>query len=799
MLYNFLKIAIRSLWKNRAFSTINVLGLGMSLGIAVVIYLIVNYHFSFDDYRRDRDRIYRLFTTSFIDGTAFPNPGVSVPLFKTVPDEISGIEETTPIVKLYADISIHQAGTRKNFKHGNKIIFTNTGYFKILDYTWLAGSPQTLSKPFNVVLTKNIAGKLYGPQDDFNSLIGNLLIVNDSINLRLSGVVEEPQKPTEFIFNVFISLPSFYSEKFNIYRGWRGVKSDNQLLIKLQEGVTPESVEKQFPAVLAKHLEKENPGRIQGLQPISELHFNSDLTNLSGITMVKFKLYAISFIAFFLLLLACFNFINLTTSTGLSRVKEVVLRKSLGSNKTHLMLQQLTETLIVFTISTIVCLFFVAFIIRGFRDFIPVDLTFDSLWDLEVIFPIVGLIFILALITGFFPVVYLVKVGIRMVSNGNADLPKIRMGLVNQIMVIFQFTITFFLIIATLFIYKQTQYSISKDLGFNPEGVLTFRSGKTDKDQNLKDELTKIPEAKTVSLASYPPIGQFSMSQVFKYKNENGIVEILAEHKDANQEYMDIYQFNILAGSGFQSNSEKECLINQRFLQELGIVEPNRIIGSTLSHDDGDLTIVGIVKDFHFQKTEHPIGPLVIKSFPVSRDFFHIKLADNNRELSQTVIQKCQLAWEAIYPDKEFRYVFLEDDISNIYNSEKTASLFLFWASVCTIFLSCMGILGLAIFSTNRKIKEIGIRKVNGAKVIEILTLLNKDFVKWVVIAFFIATPIAWYAMSRWLENFAYKTELSWWVFALAGLLALGIALLTVSWQSWKAATRNPVEALRYE
>ena len=232
----------------------------------------------------------------------------------------------------------------------------------------------------------------------------------------------------------------------------------------------------------------------------------------------------------------------------------------------------------------------------------------------------------------------------------------------------------------------------------------------------------------------------------------------------------------------------------------MGASYPTDVLGSLLLDDeDNELTVVGVVKDFHFQKTHYPIEPLMIKSDPGSSRYFHVKTSNDNHETINQVIEKSEAAWNNFYPDEPFNYSFLDNRIESFYSSEKNNSLFLFWASLCTIFLSCMGILGLAIFSTNQKIKEIGIRKVNGAKVSEILMLLNKDFVKWVVIAFIIATPIAWYAMNQWLENFAYKTELSWWVFALAGLLALGVALLTVSWQSWKAATSNPVEALRYE
>ena len=823
MLKNYFTIAVRNFWKQKIFSLINVSGLAIGISAALVIYLLVQFEFSFEKFRKDNDRIYRVITDMTFPGESlFRNSGVPMPMPKAVRSDLTGIETVTHFVTAYeTKVLVPVAGSQSpaEFKRQTDIVYADEFYFLLFESEWLAGSKQTaLKDPYQVVLTEERA-KAYFGNLPANDIIGKKITYDDSITTTVSGIVkDQTQKATDFRFKEFISLPTVMSTGLKDHFGgdeWGSINSVSQCFVKLQKGTKPEQLNAQFPALREKYRDKkeqEKDDTKHRLQSINDIHFNADYGSFdSGRQAHKPTLYGLLAVALFLLLLGCINFINLTTAQAAQRAKEVGIRKTLGSGKRELIFQFLSETFLLTLLATVLSIAILPWLLKVFSDFIPPEINFNSIDQLHVWVFLLLLILVMTIFSGFYPALILTKFKpVTVLKNQlHAGTAKTRKAWLRKSLTVTQFVIAQFLVIATLVVSKQINFSLNKELGYKKDAIVYFRtewnffSDKPDDRRfALLEKIKKMPEVEKVSLSSNSPAHQGASSTTMKVDNGKKEVELMTETMMADPGYFDIYKLKLVAGRlPAQSDTLKEYLVNEAFTRSFGFTNPGDAIGKTVFRDTKRVPIVGVLKDFHTKSTHDPIKPLAYSSVEKSSYVINIALKPQSGSpgMWKMALGKVEKEFNKIYPEDDFKYYFFDETIAAFYKKEQDVSRLLKWSAGLCIFISCLGLLGLVIYTTNTRTKEIGVRKVLGASVVQIVSLLSKDLLSLVLIAFIIATPLAWLAMNNWLQDFAYRTNISWWVFAACGTSMLAIALVLLSIRTIRAALTNPVKSLRTE
>jgi putative ABC transport system permease protein len=817
MLKNYFIIALRNFWRNKVFSTINVLGLAIGISAALVIFLIAYYEFSFDRFEKNNDKIYRVVMDLRFNGDPGSSPAVPAPLSSAIQNEVSGVESTVPVMQFQGDATAKVTVRPENssqeviYKKQPDIVFTNAGYFPLLSYEWIAGSQQTaMHDPFSVVLTESRA-RQYFPNIPFANITGKQVTYNDDIKTTVTGIVKDLDEHTDFTAVEFISLPTISQTHLqnefmmNVWNDWMAY---SKLYVKLSAGNTVTRTEDQLKSLLKKYNKNANKDdkntMVFRLQPLNDMHFNTDFAGFGQRTAHKPTLYGLCAIAAFLLLLGCINFINLTTAQASQRAKEIGIRKTIGSSKSQLMLQFLSETLFITVIATILSVLITPLLMKIFADFIPPGLHFDIFHEPSLILFLVPLTMAVSFLSGLYPA--LVLSGYKPVSvlknRASAGSGQTRNAWIRKTLTVFQFVIAQFFIIATFTVSKQIHYVLTKDLGFKKEAILNFE---TPFDRvashrvQLLNEIESFPEVQLASTGFEPPAMEGAAFGNIKYVDGKKEVKVNVQLRWGDTNYIKVYQIKLLAGRNVrQGDSVNEFLINEAYAKELGFKHPEDAINKQLSFNDKNFPIVGVMQDFHETSLHGLIGPIVLRS-DNKGSIFHIAFMPQNAEGTawQSAISKIAKSYKQIYPAEDFNYSFFDQTIAKFYASEQQTSKLLKWATGLAILVSCLGLLGLVIYTTNTRTKEIGIRKILGAPVARIVSSLSKDFVLLVLIAFAIATPMAGWAGYTWLESFQYRTAMSWWVFALSGLGMIFIALLTLSLQTIRAAMANPVKSLR--
>jgi predicted permease len=823
MIKNNFIVALRNFWHNKVISLINIFGLAIGISAALVIYLIVGYDFSFDKFEKDRDRIYRIVSDFSFSGEAYHNSGVPFPMGDAVQKEVTGIDNSTAFF-LYQNpkVIVKTQNTAKTvtYKKQPNVVFADNYYFTFLPYQWLAGSPKTaLKDPFQVVLTESRA-KEYFPGIAPAQVIGREITYNDSVRTTVSGVVKDLKKITDFTFKDFISLATIPVTGLKNNMGadsWESTNSASQFFIKLSSGTQPAQIERQVETIKNKYRDKDqqdNPNNITtyNLQPLRDIHFNSDYDFFDQRLAHKPTLYGLLLVALFLLLLGCINFINLTTAHASQRAKEIGIRKTLGSSKPQLIFQFLSETLLLTLAATALSVAFTPLLLKIFSDFIPKELHFNLLQQPQLLLFLFLLVIIVSLLSGFYPALILsgYKPVLVLKNQAYTDTGKTRKAFLRRTLTVSQFLIAQVFIMATLVVSKQIQYSLNKDMGFKKKAIVYFyvpvnfsNFNKPDKKRFvLSDKLKSIPGIAKISLAGAPPASNSIMSDNVKYKDGKKEISTDVYFKYADPNYISLYQMKLLAGKNLQaSDTAKEFIINETYAHILGFQHPQDAVGETLDWNGKTVPVAGVIQDFNQRSLHEPIKPIALTAAANNHFTFHIALqplAEDGNSW-KTTIRKMQNAFKEVYPDDDFDYHFFDESIAEFYKSEQNISRLLTWATGLAILISCLGLLGLVMYTTNNRLKEIGVRKVLGASVSQIVLLLSVDFIRLVLIAFVIAAPIAWWAMNRWLDNFAYRTSVSWWIFVLS-LLSIGFAsVITLSIQTIKAAMANPVKSLRTE
>jgi len=814
MFKNYLKIAWRNISRNKVYTTINVLGLSLGVCACLIIYLITSFELSYDTFHPDKDRIYRI-VTLMQNPQGNHNDGASgiIPLPITARNELSGLEAVTGFYNYFPKVTIPGANnTAKKFpapKEGENtspVIVAEPQYFKIFQYKWLQGNASTaLNEPFKVVLSKQEAQKYFG-SGSLESFIGKQVIYNDSLRLTVSGIVDDWDKHTDFRFKDFISFAtvqhSFLKKDIDL-QSWSMWDSDSQGYVKLAKGVTPAQVEKQFPQFIKTHIRVEPGSKVRlSLQPLSDIHFNNHYQDSYSRQAHLPTLYGLMAVAVFILLIAAINFINLSTAQSLRRAKEVGVRKVLGSSKNNLTVQFLVETFIVTTVALIIAIATVDPIISAFHSFIPQGVTLN-LFSLPVVAFLVAILIVTSLLAGFYPARVLSSYLPALSLKGQGSTQLNRKSYLRKTLIVFQFTVSLVFIIGTLIVANQIHFVLNKDMGFNKDAIITLHTDGNNTIDQLNvfcDKIRELPNVKMVSRHRQTPAAQRHGGTIIEYKGAGG-AKIDASFDFCDENYVPLFGLKIVAGRNLsRSDTLKEYLVNETCAKALGFRKPEDAIGKSveIGMSDSKRQIVGVVKDFNSKSLHEAITPFFMGSIKKSERTVSIKLGKDISNFKSTIAQ-IENAWKRVYPNDKFEYAFFDQTIAGFYDKEQKTAQLMNTAMAIAIFISCMGLFGLATFTAQQRVKEIGIRKVLGASAAGIVSMLSKDFLILIIISLVIASPIAYYLMYKWLQDFAYRINISLWPFLLSGLSAMFIAMATVSFQAIKAALANPVNSLRSE
>jgi len=816
MFKNYFTVALRNFGRNKTFSVINVLGLSIGISAALVIFLIVRYEYSYDRFEKDGDRIYRVVLDAKFNGSEGHSSAVPAPLSGAIQREITGIDETVPVMTFQGDATANVVVTGNSgqdvvFKKQADVIFTNEQYFQLLPFNWIAGSRQSsLKEPFTVVLGASRA-QLYFPDVTPADIIGRRITYND-ITVTVSGIVEDLNQHTSFNAGEFISFPTI--AKTNLQNQfmmdiWNDWMAYSKLFLKIAKGNNSEKAEAGINNLLRKYNKDANKDSANmmalRLQPLSDVHFNSTYAGFGERLANRTTLYGLLAIAVFLLLLGCINFINLTTAQASRRAKEIGIRKTMGSSKRSLVFQFLSETFLTTMAATILSIAITPFLLKVFENFMPPGLRLELFNQPTLIAFLLLLAITVSFLSGLYPAFVLSGFNPVLVLKNQAfaGSGQSRNVWVRKTLTISQFVIAQFFVIATVMISRQINYSINMDMGFNKEAVIYFDLPRDTVKNHVKQIMNDVRALPGVSLASAGFLAPADNGAAFtniSYNNGKEELRPNVQIRWGDPDFINVYQIKILAGRNIlPSDTTKEVMINESYAHALGFVNAAEALNKQLTWNNKTLPVVGIMKDFHDLSAKSLINPMVFSGRDGST--IHIKLKANNTNgiKWQNTLAGVEHAFKQVYPGEDFNYKFMDDTIARFYETEQHTASLLKWATGLTVLISCLGMLGLVIYTTNARTKEIGVRKVLGASVPDIVTILSTDFVRLVLIAFAIAAPAAWWASYKWLQDYAYKTEMSWWIFTICGLFMLLVALGTLSIQIMKAAMTNPVKSLRTE
>ncbi len=792
------------------------MSLAIGLSASFVIGVIVYYDLTFDKFHPDGERIYRV-TTEFNSpqGSSY-NPGITVPLTQALRDQESTlIEAIAPLFIAYPQ-HVKNKESALVFKTPKYVVYTDPSFFEVFEYQWLAGNKQkAISEPNQVVLSENRAKK-YFPNTSLQQIIGKTIIYNDTILTTVSGLVANFTRRTDLVFEEFISLKTAATGDMTgtiKETNWGNTNSASQLFIKIKENADAKNVSLLLKNLAKEHEDKERAAigysSIFHMQPLFQIHLDSnyytfDFAESKASASV---LIGLGCTALFLLLLGCINFINLNTSQATQRAKEIGVRKTLGSSKRQLVIQFLGETFLLTMAAAIISIILSKWLLLVFSDFIPQGVSFSLFGSPIILISIIILLLVVTLLSGLYPAVILSNYKPVKVLKNHSVIGQNKSGL-RKYLTVFQFTIAQVFIIATLLVAKQLNYMLKKDMGFKTEAIAHFRTPWQDdsaaKKTALLRQITAMSQVTNATIAGNPPASRSTHSRDISFENGENLTHFNLQLLYGDSDYFNLYGLNLLKGRLPLNDTIQEYVVNKAFLKPLGLENPESVVGKFIKSGEEQYLIVGVMDDFNQRSLKSKIEPLAFTGDPdrTGRSQFnriHFKLETSAINQWPSIIKQMEEVWQKLYPEYEFEYTFVDDSIRRFYQGERKISTLLNWATGLAIVISCLGLFALVIYNTQRRVKEIGIRKVLGASITDLNILLTKEFLMLVGVAFLIAIPIAWYGLNSWLENFAFKTEASWWVFVVSGFAMMLIALVIISMRTIGAAKVNPVKSLRSE
>ncbi len=794
MLRSYFITAIRNLVKHRFYAIINVLGLAIGMTCCLLIFLYVQHELSYDTFHTKKDRIYRMVTDIKTPTETINIDITSAPMAAYMKADFPEVENMVR----FDDAGLLIQRGEQTFQE-DESMFADSTFFRVFDFPLLRGNPNTaLVAPFSIVLTEDAAHRYFGDEDP----LGQRLRLEGEHDLTVTGVTQNVPENSNFTFDILLSL-STRLEKLNPDRAEQWGNFGYQSYILLSDQANPSTLESKLPAFLRNYISDQD--RDEGmtytlfLEPLTDVYFSDRGAPQTG-SLTNIKIFSV--IAIFILLIAGINFTNLATARATERAKEVGIRKVVGAVRGQLVGQFLCESLLLSLLAFALALLAGELLLPAFNQLSGKMVATSILYHSYYLPLFLGVALLVGLLAGLYPA--LVLSGFRSVAILKGRFSSSRRGVVlRQALVVAQFAISIMLIAGTAVVYTQLNYMRSQALGFKQDQMLVidFRFDGTvqEKIETFKQQLGNNPEVLSISASSSVP-GQGNNGAFSEIENPAG--DMQASNVNlfyVDHDFLGQYEMPLAAGRAFSRDFVTDTaalIVNEALVRSYGYASPEAIIGKRFSQWGVEGPIVGVVKDYHFRSLQQAIEPMTVRLEPTRARFLSLNVTSDDMQRTVAALQQ---QWQTLAPQRPFNYFFLDQSFDEQYRAEaRFGELFIYFAGLA-IFIACLGLLGLISYTIVQRTQEIGIRKVLGASESSIVRLLSQNLLKLVLVAFVVAAPVAWYALDQWLADFAYRVLMPWWIFALAGLLALLIAMLTVSVQSVRAATANPVDSLRNE
>jgi putative ABC transport system permease protein len=793
MIRNYIKIAIRNLWRHKSFSLINIIGLAIGMTAFMLIFMYVQFELSYDKFHAKADRVYRLNVDIKSANDVMHEAWSSAPMGPALKADFPEIQEST---RLFPYGTIVKANNRL-FKE-DRIFFAEPSFFDVFSLPLLKGDPKTsLKNPYSVILTETTAKKYFGSADP----MGKTLLFRNKELVMVTGIAKDVPENSQFKFDILYSVPTLEKLDSSDMKQWGDFS--NYTFLLLAKGTNAARLESKFPAFLIRHISDENRKGGQNydlfLKPLKDIYMDSR----GGLEQGSMNnVYIFSIVALFILLIAAVNFINLTTARATERAKEVGVRKVVGAARSQLTMQFLGESIIICLISFFFAALLVSLMLPLFNQLAGKTIS-ENVFEHGYLFILLCIAVLIGLAAGAYPALALSAFRPVTILKGRFSSSS-RGTLLRKSLVVFQFTISIVLIVGTIVVYNQLNYMRDQPLGFEKNQMMTIDFGNDDgvikNYETIKNEFKSIPNVLAVAMShGLPGIGSANAHSAFE--NRQGAMQPLNINMyDVDYDFIPVYGMKIIAGRTFSpdfpSDTTKSVVINEATVKILGFTSPIQAIGKKFDQWGRHGQIVGVVKDFHYRSLQENVEPLNMRVNPSNARIFTLKIAPQSIPATIAAVER---KWKELIPQRPFNYSFVDKEFNKQYaTEERFGKLFMYFA-VLAIFISCLGLLGLASYSILQRTREIGIRKVLGASIAGIVNMLSKEFLQLVLIATLVAFPLSWYGMNKWLKGYAYRIDINWIVFAMAGVLAFSIAIATISFQAIRAALANPVKSLRSE
>lgn len=798
MIRNLILLHFRNLWRNRAHASINILGLSLGITCSIVIFLILRFELTYDNFHSGADRIYRV-VTEFrdTDGSGYSS-AITYPLVPALRADFPDLEYVTLVDANHSSpvITIHGNGKSEKFKEPN-IVFVDPEYFRMFKCDWIEGNNDALQTEKSVVITKSIAEKYFGKSSPINKVIN----YNNEFDLTVTGMIEDLPLNTDLAFEIYIT-----SKLGNTVHGWTewgAISSSINCFVKLNPGASQTALESKMDGWHMKYftgeMQEEGKNRRYFLQPLEDVHFDTRFYNIGGRLVSYSSLTTMGLIGLLLLLTACVNFINLNTALITDRSKEAGIRKVLGSGQRQLVLQFLGET---FTISLVAMLISAGFVELGTVHLTPIlgyKLDFHPIDDLATISFLIILPLVVTVLAGLYP-------GVRLSKFQPVRALKSKMSMdsgsginVRRSLIVFQLIISQVLVVCTIIVIEQLKHFSKQPIGLNSNSIVEFQlpHNKKESIHQLQERMKQIPGIENVTMTNTGATSLGEWSGDFEATVNDNLTKGHTAVKIVDEEFISTYQIQLIAGEDLvKSDTANRFLANEAFVKILGLKSPQEAIGVPVSMWGSKALISGVVKDFNTGSLHSKISPILISSGTGSYQMGAVRVASGDVNAALTKVQK---VWEQVYPDYVYEQRFLDETIATFYNSERRISYLVGVLAGVAIFIGCIGLFGLVSFMARRKTKEVGIRKTLGASIAQIVSLFSKEFGILIAVSFAIAVPITYYFMEDWLSNFEYRIHPNAGTYGLGIILTIIVVMATVGIKAYKAAIANPVDALRDE
>lgn len=800
MFKNYFKIAWRNLTRNKTYSIINVAGLSLGITCSILIFTIVAFHLSFENFNHNKSRIYRIVTEVHGDNV-FYSRGTPSPLAKAIRNDYTFAEKAVRVAVFWnMPVNIPSSNNEiKKFNEENGIAITTSDFFDIFNFPLAQGNILTaLSEPNTAIITQKLATKYFGNED----AMGKIIRINNTADFKITGILKNIPLNTDRTQEIYVSDKNL--KDFSAWQAsednWGGFSSETNTFLLLKPGVAAASLEKVFPQLMQKYYANnvnKNVFKFK-MQPLNDIHFNADYDGYAD----KKYLWAAAFIGLFLIVTACVNFVNLATAQALNRNKEIGIRKVLGCMRKQLFWQFIAETAVITFCSVLLALALAQLALPFVNTLFKTQLSINPFVNVPLAIFITAITVVVIFLSGSYPGLILSRFKPIVALKGKLSQKNIGGFSLRRSLVITQFAISQLLIIGTIIIASQMKFSNNSDLGFDKDDIVMLPVPIADSLGNLKmkllsHELKEIPTVKNVSLCTEAPSSDHSYLKGIRYGNDAEDKSWGVNGKSIDDDYLSTFNLKLVAGRNiYPSDTINQYIVNETLVKKLGLKSPGEIINKNITVDGIKAPVVGVIKDFYDKSFRSDIDPIVLFTAYSYDEHYAVKMNMTNMKSTLAAIEK---AWNSVYPQYVYKSEFLDDKLAEYYALDDTMLKLIEFFATIAILIGCLGLYGLVSFMALQKTKEIGVRKVLGARVTSVLWLFGKEFSRLLIIAFVIAAPIGWWLMNKYLQDFKYRVQIGAGVFVLAILITFFIAMITVGYRSIKAALVNPVDCLRSE